>query len=174
MRKAKKIGNFEVLMESKKQKVYTVKQGIAKAQAYCAYQERCQQEVRNKLLDWGLHGDEAEEVIVALIEENFLNEERFAMAYVSGKFRIKKWGKIKIKQELKYRNISDYCIKKALQQIDETDYLQTIEYLIAKKQKDIKDKLPFIRKQKMLKYLVSKGFEQDIVLGVLDAIKRLN
>jgi regulatory protein len=168
MRKAKKIGNFEVLMESKKQKVYTVKQGIAKAQAYCAYQERCQQEVRNKLHEWGLHGNEAEEVIAALIEENFLNEERFALAYVSGKFRLKRWGKIKLKQELKARNISDYCIKKALSQISNEEYEKTIIDLIEKKKKEIKDKLPHVRKHKIINYLISKGFEYEIVQSVLE------
>jgi regulatory protein len=165
---------FEGLMEQKKQKVYTVKQGIVKAQAYCAYQERCQQEVRNKLNEWGLYGDEAEEVIAALISENFLNEERFALAYVSGKFRLKKWGRVKLKLELKSRKISDYCIKKALAQIDSEEYEKTILELIEKKKKDIKDKLPYKRKYKMLKYIVSKGFEYDIVQNILDELKWFN
>lgn len=165
---------FEGLMENKKQKVYTVKQGIIKAQAYCAYQERCQQEVRSKLIEWGLYGDEAEEVIVALISDNFLNEERFAMAYVSGKFRIKKWGRVRLKLELKSRKISDYCIKKALAQISSEEYEKTISDLIDKKKKDIKDKLPFMRKQKMLRYIVSKGFEHDIVQGILEETKWCN
>ncbi|MFN4233761.1 MAG: regulatory protein RecX [Bacteroidia bacterium] len=161
-------------MENKKQKVYTVKQGIVKAQAYCAYQERCQQEVRNKLNEWGLYGDEAEEVIAALISDNFLNEERFAMAYVSGKFRIKKWGRVRLKLELKSRKISEYCIKKALAQISSDEYEKTIKELIEKKKKDIKDKLPFMRKHKMMKYIVSKGFEQDIVQSILDEMHWFN
>lgn len=161
-------------MEEKKQKVYTVKQGIVKAQAYCAYQERCQQEVRNKLHEWGLYGNEAEEVIAALINENFLNEERFAMAYVSGKFRLKKWGRVKLKLELKSRKISEYCIKKALSQINPEEYEKTILELIEKKKKDIKDKLPYMRKQKMLKYIVSKGFENEIVQNILDEHKYFN
>lgn len=157
-----------------KNKIYTVKQGILKAQAYCAYQERCQQEVRNKLNEWGLYGDEAEEVIAALISENFLNEERFALAYVSGKFRLKKWGRVKLKLELKSRKISDYCIKKALAQIDSEEYEKTILELIEKKNKDIKDKVPYMRKHKMLKYIVSKGFEPDIVQNILDELKWFN
>ncbi len=155
-------------------KIYTVKQGILKAQAYCAYQERCQQEVRNKLHEWGLYGDEAEEVIAALISENFLNEERFALAYVSGKFRLKKWGRVKLKSELKAREISDYCINKALSQINPNDYQKTIIELIEKKKKDIKDKLPHMRKHKMLKYIVSKGFEPDIIQNILDELKWFN
>lgn len=165
---------FEGLMENKKQKVYTVKQGIIKAQAYCAYQERCQQEVRYKLNEWGLYGDEVEEVIVALISDNFLNEERFAMAYVSGKFRIKKWGRVRLKRELKSRKISEYCIKKALAQISPDEYETTIKELIEKKKKDINDKMPFMRKHKMMKYIVSKGFEHDIVQSILDEIKWFN
>lgn len=161
-------------MANKNQKVYTVKQGIIKAQAYCAYQERCQQEVRSKLNEWGLYGDEAEEVIAALISDNFLNEERFAMTYVSGKFRIKKWGRVRLKLELKSRKISEYCIKKALAQISAEEYETTIKELIEKKKKDIKDKMPFIRRYKMMKYIVSKGFEQDIVQSVLDEIKWFN
>lgn len=163
---------FERLMEQKKQKVYTVKQGIEKAQAYCAYQERCQQEVRNKLNEWGLYGDEAEEVIAALISENFLNEERFALAYVSGKFRLKKWGRLKLKAELKARQISDYCIKKALAQIDSDEYEKTILELIKKKNNTINDKLPYVRKQKILRYLVSKGFEFDIVQNIMNEINK--
>jgi regulatory protein len=157
-------------MEAKKQKVYTVKQGVLKAQAYCAYQERCQQEVRKKLYEWGLFGDEAEEVIAVLINENFLNEERFAIAYVSGKFRIKKWGRIKIKQELKQRKISDYCIKKALAQIEPSDYELTLQHLALKKKKDIKDKMPHIRKAKLLRYLLSKGYEQDIIMDIIERL----
>ncbi|MFN7013581.1 MAG: regulatory protein RecX [Bacteroidia bacterium] len=155
-------------------KIYTIKQGIEKAQAYCAYQDRCQLEVRNKLHEWGLNGQEAEQVIAALINENFLNEERFALAYVSGKFRLKKWGRVKLKLELKSRKISDYCIKKALAQIDPEEYKKTILDLIEKKKKDIKDKLPYIRKHKMLKYIVSKGFEPDIVQNILDELKWFN
>jgi len=97
-----------------------------KAESYCAYQERAQQEVRDKLYDWGLHHDEVEEVITELITTNFLNEERFANAYVSGKFNIKRWGKIKIKQGLKLKRIPDKMIIKALNTIDYDEYLRVI------------------------------------------------
>lgn len=88
-------------------KTFSRSQAKLKAEAFCAYQERAQQELRDKLYEWGLHADEVEEIISELIVDNFLNEERFAIAYVSGKFRMKGWGKIKIKQGLKYKNVSE-------------------------------------------------------------------
>ncbi len=102
-------------------------------QRYCAYQDRCHSEVRSKLLDLGIYGDELEEVIAELITDNFLNEERFARSYARGKFNIKKWGRIRIKQELKRRHITAYCLRKAMEEIEEEDYLKTLEGLIRKK-----------------------------------------
>src|SRR5687767_2477337 len=102
------------LSDGKQIKITDAKIGLAKAQKYCAYQERCQQEVRSKLYGWGLWKEAVEGIIAELINENFINEERFAIAFAGGKFRIKKWGKTKIKLELKKRDISDYCIKQAL------------------------------------------------------------
>jgi regulatory protein len=142
-------------------------QAFVKAQKYCAYQERCQQEVRDKLYEWGLHYHEVEKIISDLIIDNFLNEERFAKAYAGGKFRIKKWGRIKIKIELKKRKISEYCIKKAMQEIKEEDYIETIKTLISKKSKDIKDKNIQIRNYKLAKYIASKGFEQSLIFDLL-------
>ena len=107
------------LEQLKKPKVYTQKQALIKAESYCAYQERCQQEVRDKLYSWGLHEVQVENVIADLIASNFINEERFAKAYAGGKFRIKKWGRVKISIELKRRKISTYCIKKGLAEIEE-------------------------------------------------------
>jgi regulatory protein len=100
--------------EKKPKKKLTPNQALIKAQMSCAYQERCQQEIRDKLYEWGLHSNEVENIIADLISTNFLNEERFAKAFAGGKFRIKKWGKVKIKIELKKRKISDYCIRKGL------------------------------------------------------------
>ncbi|NTW31098.1 MAG: RecX family transcriptional regulator, partial [Bacteroidetes bacterium] len=104
-------------MEDKPSKVYTKSEALKKAANYCAYQERCQQDIRNKLYQWGLHSQEVEDLIATLIGENFINEERFSKAFSSGKFHILKWGKIKIKNELKQRNISEYCIRKGLEEI---------------------------------------------------------
>ncbi len=153
--------------EQKPKKKLTPNQAMLKAQATCAYQERCQQEMRDKLYDWGLHSIEVENIIAQLITDNFLNEERFAIAFAGGKFRIKKWGRVKIKLELKKRKISDYCIRKALQQIDDRDYLRTIRELIAKKGKEIKGGKENIRNYKIARFVASRGFEQDVVWEVM-------
>jgi regulatory protein len=139
------------------------KELLAKAMKYCAYQERCHEEVRTKLLELGGRGEDLEQVMSELIEQNFLNEERFAMAFARGKFRIKKWGIVKIKQELKLRKISDYCIKKALTEIEDDVYIQTIQELIAKKNNLLKEKNIYIRKNKIATFIIGKGFEPAVV-----------
>ncbi len=153
--------------EPKKKKKYTPAQAFLKAQLYCAYQERYQQEVRDKLYEWGLYPEAVENLIAQLITENFLNEERFAKAYAGGKFRIKKWGRIKIKLELKKRKLSEYCIRKGMQEIEEEAYMQTLKMLVEKKSKEITDKKLSIKNLKIARYLASKGFEQDLIWQVL-------
>ena len=155
------------MIEEKKKKRLTPSQALIKAQSTCAYQERCQQEMRDKLYEWGLHSNDVENIIAQLITDNFLNEERFAVAYAGGKFRIKKWGRVKIRIELKKRKISEYCIRKALQELNDKDYLRTIKELITKKSKEIKGGTAQARNYKIAKFLASRGFEQDIVWDVL-------
>jgi regulatory protein len=140
---------------------------LIKAESFCAYQERAQQEVRDKLYEWGLWHDEVEELISELISTNFLNEERFTQAYVSGKFNIKHWGKIKIKQGLKLKRIPDKMITKALNAIDYDDYLKTLRTLAEKKSKTIMEKDAFKKSYKLRTYLMGKGFENDVILSVL-------
>ncbi len=151
-------------METEKHK--KVKLKIA---SYCAYQERCQQEVRSKLYSYELFKEEVEELLAWLITENYLNEERFAITFAGGKFRIKKWGKFKITQALKQKAISDYCIKKAMQEIGQEDYLATIASLIDKKMAEYSLRVsnPFQLRNKTAKYIISKGFEPDLVWQVL-------
>lgn len=124
-------------------KVYTINQAYTKAARYCAYQERTQQEVREKIYAYGLYSDEAEEVIARLIEDNFINEERFAQAFAGGKFRLKKWGRAKIEHALREKGISDYCVRKGLEQIDPEDYLHTLQELLEKN-------APFLKKKTIL------------------------
>ncbi|WP_442588243.1 regulatory protein RecX [Pedobacter sp. AW31-3R] len=143
------------------------KAALGKAESYCAYQERSQQELRNKLYDWGLWKDDVEEIISDLIQNNFLNEERFAMAYVSGKFNIKKWGKIKIRQGLKLKNVPDKMILKALNAIDYDEYLHTILSIAEKKMASITEKEPYKRKYKLVTYLLGRGFENNLISEVL-------
>lgn len=153
--------------EKKAKKKLSPSQALTRAQLSCSYQERCQQEMRDKLYEWGLYSDAVENIIVHLITDNFLNEERFAKAYAGGKFRIKKWGKIKIKIELKKRKISEYCIKKAMEEISDKDYTTTIKQLIAKKSKEIKGGKLRIRNYKIAQFIASKGFEQSLIWDVL-------
>ncbi len=141
---------------------------LMKMQSWCAYQERCQQDARNKLFELGLWPEAVENIIVKLIEDNFLNEERFATAFARGKFTIKKWGRIKIKQELKQKRVGDYCLKKAMQQIDETEYMATLKKLIDSKRKLIKEKSPIKLKFKLMNYVLSKGYEKDLVFDILN------
>src|SRR5688572_5536586 len=104
---------------------YSFLEAKQKIEAFCAYQERCDFEVRQKLFSWGLFQEDVDALISDLITHNFLNEQRFAEAYVSGKFRIKKWGRVKIRQQLKLRKISEYSIKKGMQVIDDEEYIKT-------------------------------------------------
>lgn len=143
---------------------------LEKMKNWCAYQERSQFEVRNKLVEYGIFNEEAENIISQLIQENFLNEERFALAFARGKFRIKRWGRIKIKLELKQHKVSEYCISKALKQIDDNEYFATLEKIIEKKTKEVKESNKIKKQYKIIKYAMSRGYEQDIIM---DAIKNL-
>ncbi len=143
------------------------KDALAKAEHFCAYQERSQLEVRLKLLEWGVKGDTLEEIISNLITDNFLNELRFANHYVSGKFNIKKWGRIKIKQGLKLKGVPEKLLLKALQTIDADDYFQTLQQLAEKKAQSLTEKDFLKRKSKLVYYLQSKGYERDLVFEVV-------
>lgn len=140
---------------------------LAKLQRYCAYQDRCHQEVRKKLYDLGMYGDELEEIIVQLIEEKFLDEERFSRSYVRGKFRINKWGKVRIKQELKRRNISDYCIRKGMEEINEDAYLEQAKEVIQNKNKLLKESDAFKRRNKLASYAIRRGYESELVWSIV-------
>lgn len=141
---------------------------LLKMQRYCAYQERSHKEVRTKLLDFGVYGDDLEEIIAQLISDNFLNEERFARAYARGKFRMKQWGRRRILQELKLRNVSDYSIRKAMEEIPELDYLETLAEIIRKKNEKLAEMDGFVRRNKIVQHLIGRGFEPDLVWELVD------
>ncbi|MEO5892381.1 MAG: regulatory protein RecX [Ferruginibacter sp.] len=142
----------------------TPQQALPKIKQYCAYQERCHSEVKEKLYNYGLHKNDVEEIVSKLIEGNYLNEERFAISFAGGKFRIKHWGKIKIKYLLKQKQVSEYCIKKALGSIDSNDYIKTLDKLAETKLKSLKtEKNMFVKKKKLQEHLRMKGFEGDLV-----------
>lgn len=140
---------------------------LNKLKHFCAYQERCHEEVRSKLLSLKVYGDDLEEVMQALIEEDFLNEERFAKAFAGGKFRMKKWGRQKILRELKLRKISDYCVRKAMEEIPESDYTDTLNTLVDQAMKKYTGN-GFVIRSRAAAYLIAKGYEQE---RVWDAIR---
>jgi regulatory protein len=142
-------------------------QASARVQMYCAYQERCQQEVRDKLYQWGLWPDAVETIISQLVNDNYLNEERFAKAFAGGKFRIKKWGRVKIKIELKKRKISEYCIKQAMKEIDDKAYMQILKKVLDERAKKIKQRQSIKRNYMLGQYVISKGFEPDLVWDLI-------
>jgi regulatory protein len=139
-------------------KYLTKEQALQKLKHYCAYQERCHSEVKEKLFSLGIWKKDHDEIIAALIEENYLNEERFAIAFASGRFRIKQWGRVKIKYELKQKQVSEYSIKKALKQIDEDDYLKVLNKLA-------KEKYALLKNEQ--DYLMQKGFEVELITNSL-------
>jgi regulatory protein len=154
----------------KKEKSYSLPDAYAKAAAYCAYQERSRREVREKLHEYGLTDDQAEELLERLSAENFLNEERFAKAFAGGKFRLKKWGRLKIRQELKAHGLSDFRIRQALDEIDPEAYEAALRELLEKKNALERASSVLQRKQKLLRFGVSKGYEQDMVWEVINEL----
>lgn len=152
-------------------KYISYEEALAKLQHFCAYQERCHQEVKQKILDLGIYGEEVDEIIATLIENNFLNEMRFAEVFAGGKFRIKKWGRNKIKQALKQKRVSEYCIKKALkQEIPTEDYYQTLVKVLEKKNKLLKESNHYKRRQKLARYAMDRGFESSLVWEVIKSL----
>lgn len=136
---------------------------LLKAASFCAYQERCHKEVLERLAEWGIYGADAEGLLVKLIELNYLNEERFAKAFAGGKFRVKQWGRLRIKQELKMRDISPYCIELGLKEIEEAEYKQTLMEVLEKKLKSIKANKPAELRNKAYQYALSRGFEPSFI-----------
>ncbi len=154
-----------------KQQNLTPQQALPKLKQYCSYQERCHAEVKEKLFTYGVYKNDADEIICKLIEENYLNEERFALMFAGGKFRIKHWGKVKIKNELKQKGISDYCLKKALAAIDKDAYQKTLYKLADLKLKTLKsEKNIFIKKRKLQDHLLMKGYEADLVRTIVNEL----
>jgi regulatory protein len=147
---------------------YSFLEAKAKLESLCAYQERCQFEIDQKLISWFFPWEERQQLIAELISTGFINEERFASAFVSGKFRIKKWGRIKIKNHLIQKKISTYSIQKALQEIDADAYWDTLLHLAQRKSNDLsQEKDSWQKKAKVMRYLQSKGFEGDLIQDVL-------
>jgi regulatory protein len=150
---------------------FSKEEALQKAKQYCAYQERCHSEVKEKLYSFGLHKNDVEELLAQLISDNYLNEERFSIQFAGGKFRIKQWGRVKIKYQLKQKGVSEYCIKKALLSIDKADYKKVLYKLADAKLVSLKsEKNIFTKKRKLQDHLLQKGFESDLVREIVNDI----
>jgi len=138
----------------------TLNDALERAKKYCAYQERSHSEVRTKLLGMHVYGDDLEDIMATLIDEGFLNEERYARSYASGKFRLNKWGRVKIRLHLKQKGVSEYCIDKGLEEIREEEYIRCIDDLIARK---VNAPIDYAGKQKVYSHLMQKGYEIELI-----------
>jgi regulatory protein len=151
-----------------KRKYWNKDEAYTNIKRYCAFQERCHSEVRSKLLEHGIFGDLLEELIAKLITENFLNEERFAIQFAGGKFRMKQWGKVKITHELKLRKVSEYCIKSALDEIDAEQYLQSLSRILENKKSTLQGLPDLKTKGRLTEFALSKGYSYEDIQKVLN------
>lgn len=149
-------------------KYLTKEQAVQKLKQYCAYQERSHHEVRQKLWELGVRKSDHDEIISSLIEEDYLNEERFAIMYAGGKFRMKEWGRKKIYYGLKEKQVSEYNIKKAMKEIDEAAYLKTLHHLAEEKYASLKGEQYLVRKKKTIDFLLQRGFEPELVTKAVE------
>lgn len=147
-----------------KNKSYSVDEALARMQSYCAYRDRCHMEVDQKLKEMRMIPQACEIIISKLIEDDFLNETRFAQSFARGKFRIKHWGKTRIIRELKQRQMSDYNIKKALKEIDEEDYIKSFHNLADRRLKQLENETDYHRKRRrFVSYLQYRGWETTLI-----------
>ncbi|TCZ65871.1 regulatory protein RecX [Flaviaesturariibacter aridisoli] len=152
-------------------KILSKEEALQKLRQYCAYQERSHHEVQQKLWDLGVRRAEHDEVISTLIEENYLNEERFAKAFAGGKFRMKDWGRKKILYELKQKRVSEYCIRQGMKEIPEADYHATLARLAEKKWESLKGEQHLVRQKKTQDYLIQKGYEYELATAAVKALR---
>lgn len=158
-------------MEEKEKKYTTQKEhNILKIQKFCAYRDRCHTEVRSKLIEMKVYGDELEEIMATLITEGYLNEERYARSFVRGKFRINKWGRNKIIPALKLRKIHPSLIRSSLTEIDDDDYIKVLRDLLEKKSGELKTEQAFAKKQKLISFALQKGFELELIQEALEGM----
>ena len=151
-------------------KTYAVAEALEKMRHYCAYQERCHKEVKNKLYSMQMIPEAIAQIMGTLVSENYLNESRFALQFAQGKFSIKHWGKLRITRELKTRSVSDYDIRKALSAIDDKAYLEKISAISSKKWVQLEESKPQVRKQKLYQYLAYRGWETHLIYAQIDAL----
>jgi regulatory protein len=160
---------LEIMFEKKK-KSFTVDELKRKLENYCVYQDRCHKEVEQKMREYDLIPEARELILLSLLKDNFLNEERFSKSFARGKFRIKSWGKQRIVRELKFRDISAYNIKTALKEIDEQEYIKTIYRITENRNAVISESNFYKRKKKLIDFLMRKGFENDLIYKVVKEV----
>ena len=153
-------------------RIYNLEEAREKIRRYCAYQERSQRQVQTKLRDYGLIPAVADELFIELIQEGFLNEQRFAEAFVRGKFNQKGWGRRKIEVELNKHGVSKPCIKSALSQVENGEYIAKLEVIAKKKWSSLRNERLPLRKQKTIRFLLGRGFFYDEIKGVLNELEQ--
>ena len=153
-----------------KKKSFTVDEIKRKIEQFCVYQDRCHKEVEQKMRDYEPIPEAREMILLRLMKDNFLNEERFAKSFARGKFRIKSWGKQRIIRELKFRDISTYNIKTALKEIDENEYLETIYRVTENRNNVISESDNYKRKKKLIDFLMRKGFENELIFKTVNEV----
>jgi regulatory protein len=153
--------------QPKSKKRLSPTEALAKIQNYCAYQERSHKEVKTKLFEYGLYASEVDELISQLITDGFLNEQRFAKAYAGGKFRMKKWGRLKIKNELEFLGLTKKCIQLGLKELEGPDYSKTLKQVILKKSESLVEENTFRKRDKVARFAISKGYEPELVWGLV-------
>ncbi|MFO7827134.1 MAG: RecX family transcriptional regulator [Bacteroidales bacterium] len=146
------------------------KKALIKAQNLCAGQEKCIYDIKQKFYQWGVNNDDFDDLIKSLTDDGFINEERYATAFTKEKFRFNKWGKVKIEFALKQKNIPDQFIKNALQEIPLQDYDAVLEKELIKKKKSLKDTDPYVIKTKLVRFAVSKGFENGKIFDMVNSM----
>lgn len=149
-------------------KLFTFEETKQKLVNYCVYQDRCHAEVEQKMREFVLIPEAKEEIILYLLKENYLNEERFVRSYIRGKFNIKHWGKTKIKMHLKQKGITEKLITRCYDEIDEDDYIKTIQRLYENYESKLTGLKDYQKKSKTIKYLLGRGFEYESILQVLN------
>lgn len=159
--------SFYSYKKASDKKVVSYTEAMQKMANYCAYQERCHMEVEKKLAEFKLIPEAREKILIYLLNEDFLNETRFAESFARGKFKFKKWGRLRIIKELKLRKISEFNIKKGLQEISETDYLNSFEYHSTQKWNNLKNETLTKAKQKFINYFQYRGWENHLIFDKL-------
>jgi regulatory protein len=149
-----------------------MEESVEKLSNFCAYQERCQWEVRRKLFEKGIHGNDSESLILEMVNAGFINEERYARAFARGKFKLKKWGRTRIRRELKMREISPKSIEIGLSEIDPVEYYDVLLVQAERQWEKIAEKELYKKRFKIGQYLMGRGFEQDLVKEAIEEVSK--